>query len=212
MSDTVDNLQEVPSATVADDAVGVFDDERNTPSEPVRKWFVAFVGTRAEKAVRDRLTDMGIEAYAATQTVLRVRPSGRRVKVECPVITQYVFVHVTEAERKEIVEYPFIHFFLTDKASLTNAYGRHQLAVIPDGQMMTLQNMLSQEDAEVVFATTGFTVGDEVRVLGWGDNIIGHVVRIRGEKGSYIGLRIDQLGCAYMEISPNRIVKNTRKS
>ena len=92
------------------------------------------------------------------------------------------------------------------------AEGRHQLAVIPDGQMLTLQNMLSQEDAEVVFATTGFTVGDEVRVLGWGDNIIGHVVRIRGEKGSYIGLRIDQLGCAYMEISPNRIVKNTRKS
>lgn len=180
------------------------------PSDTAKKWFVAYVGTRAEKAVRERLREKGIEAYAATQWDLRIRNSGRRVRVERPVITQYVFVRVTEEERKLIVEYPYIHYFLTDKATEKNSFGRHQLAVIPDQQMQALQNMLSQEDAMVLFATTGFSVGDEVGILGWGDDVTGHIVRIRGEKGRYFGVRIDQLGCAYMEISPSRLVKKQK--
>ena len=206
----MENTMDVTPATVADDAVGISENEKNTTQENAKKWFVAFVGTRAEKAVRDRLQEQGIEAYAATQWELRVRPSGRRVRIERPVITQYVFVRVTEQERRAILNEPSIHFFLTDKASETNDFGRHQLAVIPDSQMRTLQNMLSQEDAEVLFATTGFTVGDEVSVLGWGD-VTGHIVNIRGNKGRYIGIRIDQLGCAYMEISPQKLIMKTKR-
>jgi transcription antitermination factor NusG len=143
---------------------------------------------------RDRLKEMGYEAYAATQWEMRLRPSGRKVKIERPIITHYVFVRVTEKERRVIVAFPYIHSFLTNKATEKNEFGRHQLAVIPDSQMQRLQNMLSQEDAIVQFASTGFSVGDEVVVLGWGDGIKGNIVRINGEKGRYIGVRIDQLG------------------
>ena len=177
------------------------------PENEEKSWFIAYVGTRAEKSVRDKLLKKGYEAFAATEWELHVWKNGRRKKIEQPVITQYVFVHVTEVQRKEIVEFPEIHFFLTDKASATNAYGRHSLATVPDAQMEVLMAMLADSDSKVLFATTGFTLGEEVRVLGWGDNITGTIVRLHGDKSRYIGIRINLLGCAYMELSPKRLVK-----
>ena len=88
--------------TVAGEAVGVLSSENSTPQKAPRKWFVAYVGTCAEKVVRNRLNEKGYEAYAATRWEIRVRSNGRRVKIERPVITQYVFVHVTEEERRSV--------------------------------------------------------------------------------------------------------------
>ena len=207
MLDASQKEPEITPANVADEAEGVGKSDISTISEPARHWYIAYVGTRAEKAVRDRLLKEGIEAYAATQMEMRVRSNGRRVKIESPVITQYVFVRVTEKERRVIVEYPYIHFFLTDKASKPNDYGRHELAVIPDHQMSVLQSMLQQADSRVKFATEGFTIGDEVSVLGWEEEVKGQIVRIRGDKARYIGIRIAQLGCAYMEVPPTRLIK-----
>lgn len=192
--------------TVAGEAVGILSSENSTLQTTPKKWFIAYVGTCAEKVVRNRLNEKGYEAYAATRWEIRVRSNGRRVKIEHPVITQYVFVHVTEEERKIIVNYPYIHYFLTDKASEKNQFGRHRLAVVPDRQMQTLRAMLSEDDAVVQFASTGFSVGDEVSILGWDDDVTGHIVRISGDKGRYIGVRIQQLGCAYMEVTPAKLV------
>ena len=77
--------------------------------------------------------------------------------------------------------------------------------------MKTLQNMLSQDEDIVQFTSTGFSIGDEVAILGWGDEVTGNIVRIHGEKGRFIGVRINQLGCAYMEISPSKLVKASKK-
>ena len=195
MSEKDQKFETGTSVIVADDAVGV------------PHWYVAYVGTRAEKAVRDRLISLGYEAYAATQWEIRVWRNGRKKKIERPVITQYVFIRLTERQRAVVVAMPEIHYFLVNKAGATNEYGRHLPAVIPDAQMRMLQRMLGQSESAVRFATSGFAVGDTVQVLGWGDNLIGHIVRIPGDHARYIGLRIDQLGCAYMEISPDLLLK-----
>ena len=195
MSDTEQKFGMQTPAPVADDAGGV------------PRWYVAYVGTRAEKAVRDRLISLGYEACAATQWEIHVWRSGRKKKIERPVITQYVFIRLTERQRAVIVTMPEIHYFLVNKAGATNQYGRHLPAVIPDSQMQMLKRMLGQSESAVRFATSGFAVGDTVQVLGWGDNLIGHIVRIPGDHARYIGLRIDQLGCAYMEISPDLLLK-----
>lgn len=200
MSEELFESAKVAPAVVADDAVGVSND-------PEKRWYIAYVGSRAEKSVRDMLLQKGYEAFAATQWELHVWKNGRRKKIEQPVITQYVFVRVTEKERLQIVEFPEIHFFLTDKASDTNEFGRHALATVPNAQMEMLMAMLADSENRVQFATTGFTIGEEVRVLGWGDNISGTIVRLRGDKSRYIGIRIPQLGCAYMEVSPKLLVK-----
>lgn len=204
MSEENQKFETGTPAIVADDAEGI------------PRWYVAYVGTRAEKAVRDRLISLGYEAYAATQWEIRVWRNGRKKKIERPVITQYVFIRLTERQRAVVVAMPEIHYFLVNKAGATNEYGRHLPAVIPDAQMQMLQRMLGQSESAVRFATSGFAVGDTVRVLGWGDNLQGHVVRIPGDHARYVGIRIDQLGCAYMEISPDLLLKtkstNTDKS
>ena len=195
MSEENQKFETGTPAIVADDAEGI------------PRWYVAYVGTRAEKAVRDRLISLGYEAYAATQWEIRVWRNGRKKKIERPVITQYVFIRLTERQRAVVVAMPEIHYFLVNKAGATNEYGRHLPAVIPDAQMQMLQRMLGQSESAVRFATSGFAVGDTVRVLGWGDNLEGHVVRIPGDHARYVGIRIDQLGCAYMEISPDLLLK-----
>ena len=195
MSEENQKFETGTPAIVADDAEGI------------PRWYVAYVGTRAEKAVRDRLISLGYEAYAATQWEIRVWRNGRKKKIERPVITQYVFIRLTERQRAVVVAMPEIHYFLVNKAGATNEYGRHLPAVIPDAQMQMLQRMLGQSDSAVRFATSGFAIGDTVRVLGWGDNLQGHVVRIPGDHAKYVGIRIDQLGCAYMEISPDLLLK-----
>ena len=180
-------------------------------AEGVPRWYVAHVGPRAEKAVRDRLISLGYEAYAATQWEIHVWQNGRKKKIERPVITQYVFIRLTERQRAVVVAMPEIHYFLVNKAGATNEYGRHLPAVIPDSQIQMLQRMLGQSDSAVRFATSGFAIGDTVCVLGWGDNLQGHVVRIPGDHARYIGIRIDQLGCAYMEISPDLLLKTKKR-
>ena len=197
MSEENQKFETGTPAIVADDAEGI------------PRWYVAYVGTRAEKAVRDRLISLGYEAYAATQWEIRVWRNGRKKKIERPVITQYVFIRLTERQRAVVVTMPEIHYFLVNKAGATNDYGRHLPAVIPDAQMQMLQRMLGQSDSAVRFATSGFAIGDTVRVLGWDDNLQGHVVRIPCDHARYIGIRIDQLGCAYMEISPDLLLKTT---
>ena len=199
MSEKNKKFETVTPAIVADDAEGL------------PQWYVAYVGTRAEKAVRDRLLSLGYEAYAATQWEIRVWQNGRKKKIERPVITQYVFIRLTERQRAVVVTMPEIHYFLVNKAGATNEYGRHLPAVIPDSQIQMLQRMLGQTESAVRFATSGFAVGDTVRVLGWGDNLEGHVVRIPGDHAKYVGIRIDQLGCAYMEISPELLLKTKKR-
>jgi len=181
-------------------------------AEGVPRWYVAHVGPRAEKAVRDRLISLGYEAYAATQWEIRVWQNGRKKKIERPVITQYVFIRLTERQRAVVVTMPEIHYFLVNKAGATNEYGRHLPAVIPDSQIQMLQRMLGQSESAVRFTTSGFAVGDTVQVLGWGDNLEGHVVRIPGDHANYVGIRIDQLGCAYMEISPDLLLRTKQYS
>lgn len=207
-----------PSATpvnVADDAVGVPGPTEDTPFSPIqsnqqpspaRQWYIARVMPRAEKTSRDNLLRDHIEAYAATQWQVREWRNGRRKKIEVPVITQYIFVKVTEEERRRIVNLPYILSFLTNRAGTPDKYGRRPLSVIADEEIRTLQQMLNG-DQPVSFIDTGFTVGEKVSLVGWSEDIVGEVVRLNGNKTNYIGVRIHQLGCAYMEVKPNMLRK-----
>ena len=195
----MDSLPNVTPANVADDAVGV-------PEPDKRQWFIARVMPKAEKSSRDDLLRDNIEAYAATQWQLSVWRNGRKKRIERPVITQYIFVKVTEQERRAIVTRPYILSFLTNRAGTPDKFGRHPLCTISDQEMRTLQQMLRGEQP-VSFIPSGFTVGEKVSLDIWSEDIVGEVVRIAGTKTNYIGVRIHQLGCAYMEVPPSMLKK-----
>lgn len=187
---------QVPSAQKVDDAVGV----------PNRQWFVAIVGRNTEKACRERLSALGYESYVATQMETRVWRTGQKKQVERVLISNILFIHVTERERLEIVKLPYINYFLTDKAGHTNDFGRHPLAVIPDSQMDMLRFMLYHADSPVSFTSEPLHLGDHIRVIrGQLTGCEGYVAKDGNQ--THLVVRIDFLGSAQVSISSDDLEK-----
>ena len=187
---------QVPSAQKVDDAVGV----------PNRQWFVAIVGRNTEKACRERLSALGYESYVATQMETRVWRTGQKKQVERVLISNILFIHVTERERLEIVKLPYINYFLTDKAGHTNDFGRHPLAVIPDSQMDMLRFMLYHADSPVSFTSEPLRLGDHIRVIrGQLTGCEGYVAKDGNQ--THLVVRIGFLGSAQVSISSDDLEK-----
>ena len=60
-------------------------------------WHAVFTASRAEKKVRDRLEELGVECFLPVQTVLR-QWTYRKSRVVVPVIAGLVFVRVSRQE------------------------------------------------------------------------------------------------------------------
>ena len=193
-----DNSIEVAPDIATDGAVNV----------PEKKWFVAYVPPRAEKSVRDKLLNTNHEAYVAARKELHIWGRGQRRIIEKVLIPCVVFVHVTNDDRSNVLTLPGVSSFMMDPAREKSKEGRRQLAVIPDTEMEMLQAILRQEEFDVEFATTNFAVGDHVRVLGFdsGDRLA-QIIRLPSDKSTYVGVRLDFLGCAYMQVPTDRIIK-----
>ena len=196
MADDSGTDEQVTAATKVDDAVGV----------PKPKWFVAVVGRNTEKACRERLSEQGYESYVATQQEMRVWRTGQKKQVERVLISNLLFIHVTERERREVVKLPYIKFFLTDKAAQANDFGRHPLAVIPDSQMNMLRFMLYHADSPVSFTAEPLHLGDHIRVVrGQLAGLEGRVTR--DGNGTYLVVTLDLLGSAMVSISTDDLEK-----
>ncbi len=128
-------------------------------------WFVAIVNNNTEKAVSEKLDKLGIENYLPVQKEYRVWKNGHRAKIDRVVIPSIVFVYCTEQRRKEIVSFPFIHRFMTDKAGTTQICGNKPLATIPDEQIKTLKFMLGQSDIPVTITDCVYHKGEKIRVI-----------------------------------------------
>ena len=169
-----------------------------------RYWYVARVGNRAEHACRERLGKLGYEAYVASRQEMHLWRNGRKKKIDRVVIPTYVFVHVTEEERRFIVNFPFIKSFVMNLSNV-NEFGGRQLAIIPDHEMSQLRDFLTDAQGDVCF-TSSFKLGEKVKIMGWGaSDYEACIVRLPGDKSHYVGVRIESLGCAYVEISPDRL-------
>ena len=170
-----------------------------------RQWLVARVAPNTEKASRERLIELGYDAFVASQQEIRIYKNGnrkKRKKIERVVITQYVFLHLTEQERRTVVTLPFVKAFLINRSSEQRTF-----ATVSDEQIRRLKRMLGQSEQTVQFMTSGFTLGEEVIVMNLGNNdYAGRIVRVPGDNSTYVGVRLDTLGCAYLEISPENLM------
>jgi transcription antitermination factor NusG len=170
-----------------------------------RQWLVARVAPNTEKASRERLIELGYDAFVASQQEIRIYKNGnrkKRKKIERVVITQYVFLHLTEQERRTVVTLPFVKAFLINRSSEQRTF-----ATVSDEQIRRLKRMLGQSEQTVQFITSGFSLGEEVIVMNLGNNdYAGRIVRVPGDNSTYVGVRLDTLGCAYLEISPENLL------
>lgn len=183
--------QEVTHANVACEAVGI----------ESRQWFVAIVGTNTEISCRDRLLAKGYEVWVATSYETRICRNGRKRVSERVVIPLILFVHATKEERREIVSYPFVKKFMTDRAQQANSFGVHPLAVIPDHEMKMLQFLLYQSSDPVRFLSRPLHQGSAIRVVrGSLRGFEGLVARYK-DGDSFLVANIGILGCAMVKIS-----------
>lgn len=150
---TPDSLASVTN--VVDDAVGV----------PKRHWYVAIVNRNSEKQSAEKLEKLGVETYVPIQEEIRVWKNGRKSKVDRIVIPSTLFVHCTEAIRREIVGLPFIFRFMTNRAASLKDSALKPVAIISEKEIGRLKFMLGQSDIPVSLTSRPYIKGDKVRVI-----------------------------------------------
>jgi len=145
------------------------------------KWYAIYTNPRAEKQVRDRLMEAGVEVFLPLQKTYRIW-SDRKKLVEVPLLSSYVFVKVTPLEFPKVYQSSGVVRFITFEG---------QPASIPQNQIDNLR-LLINSDTEIEVTSEKFAQGDFVEV------IRGSLVGLTGElikTGSHsrVVVRIDRL-------------------
>ena len=153
-------------------------------------WHAVFTASRAEKKVRDRLEELGVECFLPVQTVLR-QWTYRKSRVVVPVIAGLVFVRVGRQEQVKVLQTKGVVAFLRLK-------GEAGAAVIPDKQMEDFRFLLDFSE--------NIKAGDLVRVVkGSLRGMEGELIRHKGV--TKVLVRIDMLGCAMVNIPASFVEK-----
>jgi transcription antitermination factor NusG len=108
-----------------------------------KNWLAIYTKSRAEKKVEERLLKNGFEAYCPTYTTLK-QWSDRKKKVELPLIPSYVFVHVDERERNQVLQ---------DPGAMNFIFWQGKPAVIRQEEIEALKSTMS--DVEISEAQVG---------------------------------------------------------
>jgi len=163
------------------------------PTSTQLNWHAIYVNSRAEKKVHSELARKGIESYLPVQRKLR-QWSDRKKWVEMPLISGYVFVHITRKDYDAVLQ--------TDNVM---QYVRFEgkAAVIRDQDIDILKRMLGQNDLEVEITSEELQPGMIVEI------VAGPMMGVKGELLSFRGtnkvaLRIDPLGFTVLVESPGK--------
>lgn len=163
-----------------------------------KRWLAAYVKMHHEKKVRDRLARMGIEHFLPVQEEVR-QWSDRKKKVERVLIPMMIFVRVDPIEQREVIELPSILRFLVLR-------GEHTPAEIPKDQMERFRFMVDYSESPVQFDLDNLQPGEKIRVVkGTLAGLEGELVTVNGKAS--LSIRIQQLGCASVEIDASMIEK-----
>ncbi len=114
-------------------------------------WYVVRTKVKCEKFIRDRLQQMGLEAFVPLRK--RTAKYNRKVKVyELPLITGYTFVRLDKTRRNEVLALPYVQGMLRTAG--------HD-CIVSDREMQWLQK-ISGTDIDVRTETLSMQKGDRV--------------------------------------------------
>lgn len=151
-----------------------------------------------EKKVRDQLTSLNIENFLPVQTEIR-QWSDRKKKVERVLIPMMIFVNVDAEQQQRVIRLPSIIRYLVLR-------GDHQPSEIPASQMNSFKFMIDNSDNQVDFSSNSLQPGEKVKVIkGSLSGLEGELVNIDGKYK--IAIRIEQLGCAVVELNATSVEK-----
>lgn len=170
--------------------------------ESVFSWYAVYTAARAEKKVKERLDQIGIENYLPLRTEYRVW-SDRKKKVSVPLISGYIFVHIKEETFVPVLTTPGVVTFLKEKG---------KAVAIPAEQIERLRFVENQTDEPLEISYEDIPAGTLVEVVrGKLAGFQGEMVQIRDKYR--IVLRLEKLGCALITVAASCVekVKNYSK-
>lgn len=163
--------------------------------EPKSNWYAVYVRSRTEKKVLNDLTKSGIEAYVPLQRKLR-QWSDRKKWVEMPLISGYVFVHITKKEYEIVLKNDYVVCYV---------YFEGKAAVIRDEDIDLLKRMLGQKEYELEATTENFKPGQMVEIMtGPLCGTVGELIEFRGK--NRVALRIPPLGYTVLIEGADKII------
>lgn len=162
-------------------------------------WYVFYVRMHHEKKTAETLNLLGVTHYLPVQEVVR-QWSDRRKKLKVVVIPMMLFVRVNETRRVELLrDIPAITGTLIDRTT-------HRPAIIRDEEMERFMFMLDYSDEAVHFISEPLQAGEKIQVIkGPLTGLEGELAEVDGK--SQVIVRIDQLGCASVELPIGYIEK-----
>ena len=148
------------------------------------KWYPVYTHPRAEKKAHEALLNKGIEAYLPLRRQLK-QWSDRKKWVDEPFIKSYLFVHIAEHERANVLMTQGITRFI---------YFGGKIAPMPDRQIDDLKLLMtSAVDLEVT--EENLLPGEKI-ILKAGPlkGMTGEIISYRSQK--QLALRLENLGCS----------------
>jgi len=162
-------------------------------TEETNRWYAVRVKSRAEKKVNDELTKKGIETYLPLQKKLR-KWSDRKKWIEMPLISGYVFVHISRKEYELVLNTFNVVCYI---------YFEGKAAVIRDNDILTLKRMLGQSELDLEITFDNLKMGQMVEIVsGPLCGLIGELIEFKGK--NKVALRIQPLGYTVMIEAPEK--------
>lgn len=146
-------------------------------------WYALHTRSRHEKRVAAELEQKGITAFLPLVSTAR-RWSDRRMRVDLPLFSCYVFVNIPQAPEIRVAA-------LRTSGVLSFVGGNHRAAPIPNQEITQIQMLLEKK---VPFAAHSFlNIGQRVRIRGGAlDGIEGILTRFNGNNRLVISVQTIQ--------------------
>lgn len=115
-------------------------------------WYAVFTASRAEKRVKERLEQAGIENYLPVRAVEFVR-DGQKRRLEIPVITGCIFVRVSEVNLPSVLSIWGVIALLQEK----------QVPVVISDEQLESFKILNERAETLEIVNEGLPVGSAIR-------------------------------------------------
>lgn len=148
------------------------------------KWYPVYTQPRAEKKAYQALINKGVETYLPLQRQ-RKQWSDRKKWVEEPFIKSYLFVHIAEHEKTEVLMTKGIARFI---------YFSGEVAAMPDRQIDDLK-LIMATPYELEITEENLQPGEKVIIkAGPLKGMIGEMISYKSQK--QLMMRLENLGCS----------------
>lgn len=159
-------------------------------------WRAFYTRPKHEKKVHDRLSQQGYEVFCPVVKT-RIRWSDRWKKVYKPVLPGYIFAHVDETQRLEVVQDPSI---------INTVFWNKKPALVRNEEIEAMRYLIAGADEDF---SDSFNSGDVVTITnGEFRGLSGVVVRVNKQT---LSLRLESLQLDFVVQIPARIAKSNHE-